>query len=80
LQPYKKCKPPQIEEDQIVLYAAVEGRTSKGFAKTGSFKHIFPKSGKLSKSYTNHYSRALSAGSSIITWTILQRSTSSKSD
>jgi hypothetical protein len=46
---------PQIEEDQIVLYA--EERHRRGFAKI--WKHIFPKSGKLSiKSYTNHHSRA----------------------
>jgi hypothetical protein len=54
LQPSKKMQAviPQIEEDQIVLYAVKE-KTSKGFAKTGSFKHIFPKSGKPSiKSYT----------------------------
>jgi hypothetical protein len=45
---------PQIEEDQIVLYAAVEGKDIEGFCEDGSFKHIFPKSGKLSiKSYTN---------------------------
>jgi hypothetical protein len=54
---------PQIEEDQIVLYAAVED--IEGFCEDGSL-HIFPKSGKPSiKSYTNHYSRA--PGSSIIT-------------
>jgi hypothetical protein len=42
LQPYKKCNIPQIEEDQIVLYAVVEKR-HQGFMKTGSFKHIFSK-------------------------------------
>jgi hypothetical protein len=31
---------PQIEEDQIVLYAAVED--IEGFYEDGSFKHIFP--------------------------------------
>jgi hypothetical protein len=50
LQPYSKKKAviPQIEEDQIVLYAAVEGKDIEGFCEDGSFKHIFPKSGKLS--------------------------------
>jgi hypothetical protein len=33
---------PQIEEDQIVLYAAVEGKDIEGVCEDGSFKHIFP--------------------------------------
>jgi hypothetical protein len=58
---------PQIEEDQIVLYAAVEGKDIEGFCEDG-FQAYIPQKWKLSiKSYTNHHSRALSAGSSIIT-------------
>jgi hypothetical protein len=37
---------PQIEEDQIVLYAAVEGKDI-GFYEDGSFKHIFPQKGTI---------------------------------
>jgi hypothetical protein len=43
---------PQIEEDQIVLYAAVEGKDIEGFCEDGSFKHIFPQKG-------NHQLRAI---------------------
>jgi hypothetical protein len=51
---------PQIEEDQIVLYAAVEGKDIEGFCEDGSFKAYISQSGKPSiKSYTN---RTLSAG------------------
>jgi hypothetical protein len=62
----QKCKPiPQIEEDQIVLYAAVEGKDIEGFCEDGSF-HIPQKWKPSIKSYTNHYSRALSAGSPLL--------------
>jgi hypothetical protein len=54
LQPYSKKMQaviPQIEEDQIVLYAAVED--IEGVLRRRKFQHIFPKSGKPSiKSYT----------------------------
>jgi hypothetical protein len=42
-----KCKPiPQIEEDQIVLYAAVEGKDIEGVLRRREFQSIyFPKSG-----------------------------------
>jgi hypothetical protein len=38
-------------------------RTSKGFAKRKFQAYISPKVGNYQLSYTNHYSRALSAGS-----------------
>jgi hypothetical protein len=37
---------PQIEEDQIVLYAAVEGKDIEGFCEDGKFQaYISPKVG-----------------------------------
>jgi hypothetical protein len=39
---------PQIEEDQIVLYAAVEGKDIEGFCEDGSFKAYISQSGKPS--------------------------------
>jgi hypothetical protein len=47
----KQAAIPQIEEDQIVLYAAVEGKTSKGFCEEVSSIY-FLKSG-------NHQLRAI---------------------
>jgi hypothetical protein len=48
---------PQIEEDQIVLYAAVEGKDIEGFAKTEVSSIYFPKVGNSIKSYTNTTAR-----------------------
>jgi uncharacterized protein YggU (UPF0235/DUF167 family) len=48
----KKCAVMQIEEDQIVLYAAVEGKDIEGFAKTEVSKHISQVWKPSIKSYT----------------------------
>jgi hypothetical protein len=42
---------PQIEEDQIVLYAAVEGKDIEGVCEDGSFKHIFPQKWEIQELY-----------------------------
>jgi hypothetical protein len=42
---------PQIEEDQIVLYAAVEGKDIEGVLKTEVSSIYFPKSGNYQELY-----------------------------
>jgi hypothetical protein len=43
LQPYKNAVIPQIEEDQIVLYAAVEGKDIEGVLRRRKFQAYISK-------------------------------------
>jgi hypothetical protein len=52
---------PQIEEDQIVLYAAVEGKDIEGVLKTEVSSIYFLKSGKLSIELYKPHSRLVQA-------------------